>query len=584
MTGSLVSMPKGMMESLKRFWKWTESPAFSYLTLFLLQLKVMWGVWKYRDLTVGDTAAYFARAYDWFQNFRVDIVWSPVYTAFYGSLLFFSPDPYLVTTLHRLIIVFALAMLVMAVMRRLLPSGIAWVIAAWWVVIPFNFDVFEVHLFAALPILGAWLLMLSKESTWKRGAAIAILFASSILIRNEMIIALGVLGIVCLWWEISLVHERKSSPRFSTYLISYGLPLAMGGLVCLFFYTRSTIQFPKLPSALKPKHTVNMCQVYAYGYKQRHPEWNKDHWTECEDLMLAQFGKKLPSLMEMIRRNPRAVLDHVLWNLRLLPNGIQLSLFTATSGKITPDYFPVPYRYWFITILSALLTGLLIIGLFFLYLDHRRWWKDWLKGRALGWLSILASLTTVFLIVIPTQRPRPEYMYSLTLFIMALTGMCIFAILQRLGAYKRLDRWILAIVVVLLIAAPSYYLRGWQGQPRRLLQVCQRLSPFQAMIASPNTVFLEGEQAFSVAGYLGHFKSKVLDYRILDQLPVGMPLETFLEKNGINLFYVDESLNTRLVANPLCRPFLISPDSFGWKLVAFQDVGDGKWMLLKKMP
>ena len=131
------------MEDLQGFWKWTEGPAFFYLTLFLLQLKVMWGIWLYCDLTAGDTASYFSTAYAWFQTFRVNIVLPPIYTAFYGSLRFFSPNLYLVTILHRLIIVFALAMMVLAVMRRLLPTGIGWVIAAWWVIIPFNFEVFD---------------------------------------------------------------------------------------------------------------------------------------------------------------------------------------------------------------------------------------------------------------------------------------------------------------------------------------------------------------------------------------------------------------------------------------------------------
>ena len=83
---------------------------------------------------------------------------------------------------------------------------------------------------------------------------------------------------------------------------------------------------------------------------------------------------------------------------------------------------------------------------------------------------------------------------------------------------------------------------------------------------------------------LGLFQSRILDYRILDELTVDMSLETLLEKKGINLFYVDEDRKMRLEANPLHAAFLKAPELFGWKLIGFQEGGDGNWMLLKKGP
>lgn len=584
MKGISDRMNKGIVGFIKSLKKWTERPSFSYVTLLLLDLKVMWKVWEYRDLTVGDTAAYFSTAYFWFKNLSVDIVWSPLYTAYYGSLLFFSSDIYLVTILHRLIIVLALAMMVLALMRRFLPPGMAWLISAWWVIIPFNFDVFEVHLFAFLPILGAWLLILSKDSPWRRGGAIAILLASSILIRNELIVATGALIVICLWWEIRLVRRGRSYSGLSIYLGSYGLPLLIAGLISFFFYTQSVIQFRDLSTAFKPKHTVNMCQAYAYGYKQRHPEWNKDHWTECQDLMMAHFGKHFPTLLEMVQRNPRATIDHVLWNISLLPNGIQASLFGAISGEVSPDYSPVPSHSRTVFLLSMMVVGIFILGGFFLLIERERWWKEWLQDRALGLLVMLATLTVVFLVVIPTQRPRPEYLYSLTLTIMALTGICVFVILGHWKIYQRLDQWVLVIgVVLVLLVTPQYYdTPHYYEHPRTLLNLYRRLSPFQEIIASPRTVFLKGEEAFNIWGYLGLLKSKVLDYRILDKLSGDMPLDIFLEKRGINLFYVDESLNARLIINPLHHSFLISPESFGWKVIALEDSEKAKWKLLQK--
>src|SRR5213593_5303923 len=111
-----------------------KSAWFSYATIILLQLKVSWGMSEYRDLTFGDTSSYFVNAYKWFTTGLAPITWSPLYSCFYGGLLNVSSDAFVVTTLHRWLIVFALAILVLAVMRRLLPHGAAWFAAAWWVV------------------------------------------------------------------------------------------------------------------------------------------------------------------------------------------------------------------------------------------------------------------------------------------------------------------------------------------------------------------------------------------------------------------------------------------------------------------
>ena len=87
-----------------------------------------------------------------------------------------------------------------------------------------------------------------------------------------------------------------------------------------------------------------MAQTYSFGYLQRHPEWQGNPWTGFRGLMRDQFGKELPSLVEMVRANPRAVAEHVLWNFRLVPNGLQVLLFNAAWGERNPDYAPVQTR------------------------------------------------------------------------------------------------------------------------------------------------------------------------------------------------------------------------------------------------
>src|SRR5262249_51143111 len=145
----------------------------SYALILLIQSKVIWRIWDIKDITSGDTSSYFGTAKKWADGFLVDIVWSPLYTAFYGSLLFVTADTYNATIMHRVVIVLAAAVGVLFVMRQLLPPNLALLGAAWWAILPINYNtLYEVHLFALLPILLVWALVLGKDAAWARGAGL----------------------------------------------------------------------------------------------------------------------------------------------------------------------------------------------------------------------------------------------------------------------------------------------------------------------------------------------------------------------------------------------------------------------------
>jgi hypothetical protein len=115
-------------------------PASCYVAILLLQLKIIWGMWWYKDLTSGDTSYYLLGGVGWFHDGITSFVWSPLYCSFIGELFHISSDAYTIVILHRMLILLALAVLVLALMRRLLPPAIAWMAAAWWVVMPIDFD------------------------------------------------------------------------------------------------------------------------------------------------------------------------------------------------------------------------------------------------------------------------------------------------------------------------------------------------------------------------------------------------------------------------------------------------------------
>ena len=144
-------------------------PWFSYALVGALQMKVLWNIWRNRDLATGDTTSYFRDAYRWYESLEVNIVWSPLYTAFYGTVYAATKDVYVATIFHRVIIVMMATLGILALMRRLLPSELALIVAVWWALLPINFEtLYEVHLFALLPILAAWLVVSRRDTAWWR--------------------------------------------------------------------------------------------------------------------------------------------------------------------------------------------------------------------------------------------------------------------------------------------------------------------------------------------------------------------------------------------------------------------------------
>ncbi len=609
------------MSFIKELRKITSQSWFSYLTLFLLQAKVLWGIWEYKDIANGDTSSYFRFAYQWFQNYTVNIAWSPLYTAFYGTLLHVSTDPFTVTILHRIIIVFAITLMVLALMRQLLPHSVAWIVSAWWAILPIHFDsLYEVHLFAVIAPLAACLLAAYKPTAWARGCALAIIACSSFLIRNELVVAAAVLALLYFLWEIRLVKtaklENRVIPPLRHYLYSYIIPLLLAAFVVIFFYWRSDVKYPQLKDVFTDKHTLNMCQVYAFGYQQRHPEWTKSPWLECQELIQQHFGSPQLSLSEMILKNPKAVLENMFWNIRLTPYGLQVLLFNVTSGSANPDYAPV-FKSNMALLFSFVIVILLVGGIILFYREKSFWWNYWLKSRFVGWMT-LASLAAVSPFIILSQRPRPSYLFTTGIFLMSGVGLCTFIAFHQLSLSKRLSTaismlskrlstFVPIILIALFILIPSYYPYVNKAKSRPLLELYQRLVPYKEVITEPEVVFMVNGFPFELQSYLVATKAKpFVWYRLVDQMPStlpclvdfaeisllqipksadswNMPINEYFDKIGVNLIYIDNNLWTTLDNQRINQKFIRTPESVGWKIIAYQNMYSNKWMLLQRI-
>jgi hypothetical protein len=554
-------------------------PRPSYWLIALLQAKIFWNAWLFRDLTWGDTSSYYLDAHAWYERFANNILWSPLYTAFYGSVLTLSAgDVYVATTVHRIIIVMAASLGVLAVMRRLLPPGIALLVAIWWATLPINFNaLYEVHLFALLPVLAAWLLAMSDDSAWNRAAALATLLAATVLVRNELIIPSFLFAVACLVQEIANSRSGSEWRGWSDCGFKYGMPLLLAFAMCLFFYWRSYVPFHDLNLVATLKHGVNMCQVYAYGYGQRNPAWTFNAMVDCERLMQATFGEPMPSLWHMLAANPKAVLQHFWWNMSLAPNGVQVALFGSMSGTVGPDFISVrrgPAALYLgaatlITVAFGIAAGL----------RHRQRWREWFRQRSSGWIILLAIFCESVPIIL-IERPRPSYLFPMTVALMALIGTAVHIITHRSRAALGLKMLAVGGGVVALVTVPPYY----HSSGRPLYASFKLLTPFVSLMKDRgNRVFL-GNYGGELANYLLLNGVLTFDNGLLSSWDRREELGRFLDRRAINIAYFDAAMIGELRSVPAASQLLSHPESLCWKTLGRGDAPAPDWLLIRREP
>src|SRR5262249_36315098 len=104
--------------SRSRQWLFMLAP---YVLIVALQLKVMWGIWDYKDITPGDTSSYFSNICRLLYSGHVTLSWSPLYAMFGASMLHCFNHAYAWCVACRLTIAVCMSVLVLAFMRRMLP-------------------------------------------------------------------------------------------------------------------------------------------------------------------------------------------------------------------------------------------------------------------------------------------------------------------------------------------------------------------------------------------------------------------------------------------------------------------------------
>lgn len=576
-------------EIASRLERISTSPWFAYGSVLAIQAKVLWGIWEHRDLSDGDSSEYFASAVGWSEHLWVSPLFSPIYTALWGSLRWLVEDTLAVTIAHRALIVLAVSLAVLAVTRRLLSPAIAWVVAVWWVLLAINYDTRnEVHLIAMLPLLGAVLLALRFPVPRGRAAVFGVLLATAVLVRNEVVIAAAAWLLACAGYELWRRRwggERADpAPRLSGAVA----PFVVAALVVVAI---GALSLSRAPTRLSPsewadaarfKQDFALCQHYALGYEQRDQGYISRGFTDCGPFMRRDFGEELPSFTEALRSNPGAMIRHFLWNTELAPYGLQLALFDRTSGsrRRNPDYIEARTGSALALAGSVAVVAVALAGSLLLWRDRRRWWAAWIRERVWGW-TVLVCLAAMGIWVVVTTHPAPAYFFPLTFALLCGIGLCAMALADRWPRLAALRAGLPLVAVGLLGFVPPHYDDDYStpvlGPGRGLADAVSRLEPYGDQLAGSGTV-LVGPRAYEICNYLTPLERCTPGPAVeSERLPAS--LGAWLDLHGADFVY---DAGKGVEGDPLRRE-LAKLEAHGWRRIAPLD-SSADWLLLGREP
>jgi hypothetical protein len=569
---------------LARIDRWVANPLLAYGAVIAVTLRILWRVWDYKDLTFGDTSSYFLDAATWVHGLHDDIVWSPLYTDFLGTVLAVIHDPHTAVLIHRVAIVLAASLLALAVMRRLLGPALGLAAGIWWTVLPANFNVaYEVHLFGALPILLAVLVVARSPGRRARAAALGILVAATVLVRNELLVT--DVGFAFALLAAELRGRRRALDRrapLGVVLGAYALPLALAAALCGVAYWRSYDQGSRAVASFTAKQRVNFCQTYAVNWQQRYPRrFTGNPFLDCGPLVASVFGRPAPTLVEATEANPRAVASMAGWNALLLPSGVQVALFGATVGGEDPDYFPVvEHDPWALLGLLAI-VGVILAGLVVTRGEGRgepdSWQGKWWAQHR--WAAILLAIIAVNMLLVGlAERPAPEYIYGLTVGVMALTGLAVAAVLRRAGLTRFAGLAAGVLTIAALVAASPFYKPG----PRPIDDGVARTQVVRGELIVPGSILLSDAYGAEICAYLGQTAvdhCAGVDWASLRaEVAAGRSLRTVLSADHVTAVYLPADLSGDSLLAPLVR----SPRSVGYRQIASGADADGRWSVLSR--
>jgi hypothetical protein len=234
-------------------------------------------------------------------------------------------------------------------------------------------------------------------------------------------------------------------------------------------------------------------------------------------------------------------------------NGLQLGLFYGVADHTTPDFAPINLGRPYAGVLGLVLLALLVLGGRALWLDRAAWLPE-LRRQRLAWLAVGASAVGALIVGTFFVRPRPSFIFGLTIGVMLAAGLALAALLRRQRVERAGDLAAVLVPLLLLAFLPVHF----KPQATPLADAYHRLRPVSDRIDARRPVAL-ARIAFGddICFYVAPNRPcRVVDYQgaIAPQVPkVG--LARALDRSGAGVFYANPSLAaTEPVAGFIRRP------------------------------
>lgn len=418
------------------------------------------GIRHAKDLELGDTASYYLTAIGEADHLRLNPLWSPAYTVTLGLLHWVFNDAFDELLSVRIVAVIVIDLLLLTILRSVATAGIALGFTVAFAANPVFFDsIYSVHLFVVIFPLAALALSRRRDVAHYRIPIVIILLLGGLLARNEylalaVLFALYALLVTC-WGRMRKGGEpnvRASSPKWARRAIVVGVIILGGYLLLLPF--RSTYTVPDFQASSSQKHTLNVCQVYAY-YLTQAQDWQGSPWLDCQTVMRRDFGVAEPTLTEALRANPGAIVKFLRWNLKLLPSGIALGLTGHYSEGPNPDYVPQTTALYALPAAAAMvILALAGVAAVFATTRGRRFWR---LRHAPDTIVLAGGVVALMGFIALTQRPRPSYLYILIAVILLFAAWFVTLMLRRWRAIRVGSPVVALVVIAICMALPQHF-------------------------------------------------------------------------------------------------------------------------------
>jgi hypothetical protein len=300
---------------------------FQYLLLFLIQLKVIWRQWDFRDLQDWDDAGYLAGGQMLLQGKVPDVEFAPLYKAWYAALAIFTRlSPAELFFLQKALTILLVTLIMYAVLRTKFAG--LWpglVVMSFWAFMGINLDAQHgVSHFALLLALIGLLLSCRVRSSLAAYNALFTFLLLAYLVRPDFQFAVIVLGMcgaatAIRWWLKSSGFELGKADRIRQ--IGQAVPQFGSSIIVLAIILIWTANIPKSMSG--GRLWFNFAQNYSH-VANTDPSLNE--WSDWELVFRRTFPKS-NSISEAIIENPRAVAGFVAANLITVPPRMATLMF-----------------------------------------------------------------------------------------------------------------------------------------------------------------------------------------------------------------------------------------------------------------